>query len=196
VERIVAGAPAEDVLASGDLLLAIDGTPVNDFRTIHEASQAPSVDLTILREGEVMTLEVPTLQMDGAGIERMVRWAGAVLHKPHRAMAAQRGISRRGVFVSDFSYGSPASRYGLNPGLRIIEVDSQPVNNLDDFLAAVEGREHRGAVRLRLKEWDGSTEVVTLKLDTAFWPTMEIVRRDGRWVRRQGDEVWRVVGGD
>lgn len=196
VERIVAGAPAEDVLTSGDLLLAVNGTPVNDFRTIHEASQAETVRLTILRDGEVMTVDVPTQQMDGSGVERMVRWAGAVLHEPHRAMAAQRGIPRRGVFVSDFSYGSPASRYGLNPGLRIIEVDSQPVEDLDDFLAAVEGREHRSPVRLRLKEWDGSTEVVTLKLDTAFWPTMEIVREDGRWIRRQGEELWASIAGD
>ncbi len=185
VERIVAGAPAEDYLESGDLLLAVNGTPVNDFRRLNQASQAESVDLSILRNGEVKALNVPTQRMDGRGVERVIHWAGAVLHEPHRAMAAQRGIPRRGVFVSNFSYGSPASRYGLNPGRRIIEVDGQSVSDLDEFLEQVAGREHRSPIRLRLEDWDGTTDVVTLKLDKHFWPTEEIQREDGEWVRRE-----------
>ncbi|MDQ2070454.1 trypsin-like peptidase domain-containing protein [Natronospira bacteriovora] len=185
VERIVAGAPAEDRLESGDLLLAVDGRAVNDFHALNQASQAEIVPLTVLRDGEVLELEVPTVHLDGRGIERIVQWAGATLHEPHRAMAAQRGIPRRGVFVSNFSYGSPASRHGLNPGRRIIEVDGKTVTDLDEFLAAVADREHRSPVRLRLEDWDGSTSVTTLKLDKYFWPTSEINRDDGRWRRIQ-----------
>ena len=185
VERIVAGAPAEEVLESGDLVLAVNDRPVNDFHKLNLASQEEVVALTILREGEVKTVDVPTVHLDGQGLERAVQWAGAILHEPHRAMAAQRGIPRRGVFVSNFSYGSPASRYGLNPGRRIIEVDGETVSDLDEFLAVVADREHRSPIRLRLEDWDGSTSVTTLKLDKAFWPTSEIIRKDGRWIRRQ-----------
>ncbi|MCP1727451.1 S1-C subfamily serine protease [Natronospira proteinivora] len=184
VERIVAGAPAEEVLESGDLVLAVNDQPVNDFQTLNEASQAESVALTILRDGEMMDVDVPTERMEGRGVERVLHWAGAVLHEPHRAMAAQRGVPRRGVFVSNFSYGSPASRFGLNPGRRIIEVDGETVRDLDAFLEAVSERQHREPVRLRLEDWDGTTQVVTLKTDLNFWPTTEVFREDGRWLRR------------
>ncbi len=50
-------------------------------------------------------------------------WAGATLQAPHRAMIAQRGIPPEGVYVGYFAYGSPATRYGLFPGRRIVEVD-------------------------------------------------------------------------
>jgi len=184
VERIVAGSPAEDYLESGDLVLAVDNRPVNDFRTLNDASQAEEVALSILREGEVKELSVPTAFLEGHGVQRVLHWAGAVLHEPHRAMAAQRGIPRRGVFVSNFSYGSPASRYELSPGRRIIEVDGETVADLDEFLEVVGEREHRAPVRVRLEDWDGTTKVVTLKTDLEFWPTTEVYRENGRWVRR------------
>ena len=58
-------------------------------------------------------------------------------------MSAQRGIPPEGVYVGYFSYGSPATRYGLYPGRRIVEVDGVPTPDLDAFLAAVTGRPDR-----------------------------------------------------
>ena len=49
-------------------------------------------------------------------------------------MSAQRGIAPEGVYVGYFAYGSPATRYGLYPGRRIVEVDGVPTPDLDAFL--------------------------------------------------------------
>ncbi len=185
VERIVAGSPAEDVLKSGDLVLAVDGEPVNDFRRLNEASQSDTVALKIFRDGEIKELEVETVALDGRGIDRVITWAGAVLHEPHRAMAAQRGVPREGVYISDFHYGSPASRYGLNPGRRIIAVDGEDIENMDEFLDAVSGRSDRDPVRVRIEDWDGTRKMVTLKLDLRYWPTTEVRRDNGQWVREE-----------
>ncbi|HEX7029749.1 MAG TPA: PDZ domain-containing protein, partial [Gammaproteobacteria bacterium] len=184
VERVVAGAPAEQKLREGDLLLAIDGQPVADFRAMENATQKPAVELTILRDSTVQQLDVATVVLDGEDTGRMLMWAGAQLQNPHRAIAAQRGIPREGVFVAYFGFGSPASRYGLTPGRRILEVDGKPTPDLDAFIDVVRDKDHRDPVRLKTVLWDGRVEVVTLKTDLRYWPTYEIHRTAEGWRRR------------
>ena len=126
-QRLVGGSPATKLLRSGDLILDIDGAVVNRFREVERAVQKPSVRVTVLRDGAEQAIDVPTVALDGRDLDRIVVWAGAVLQKPHRALAAQRGIEPDGVFVAYFSYGSPATRYQLWAGRRIVEVDGQPI---------------------------------------------------------------------
>ena len=99
--------------------------------------------------GKEQVVDVPTVLLGGRDIDRIVVWAGAVLQKPHRALLAQRGIAPEGVFVAYFAYGSPATRYSLWAGRRIVEVDGQPIADLDAFVKAVSGREDRSSLRLR-----------------------------------------------
>jgi hypothetical protein len=54
---------------------------------------------------------------------------------------------------------------------------------LDAFIKAVSGREDRSAMRLRTMSWNGSVEVITLKLDNRYWPTYELRRTDNGWER-------------
>jgi S1-C subfamily serine protease len=183
VTRVVAGAPAAVVLREGDLLLAVDGRPVNRFRDVELATRAPRVNVTVLRDGRELNLDLATAALGGGDIDRLLLWAGAVLHAPHRAMAAQRGIPPEGVFVAFFSYGSPATRYQLFAGRRILEVDGRATPDLDAFIAAVRGRPDRSSVRLRTVTWNGSTEVITLKLDRHYWPAYELRRTPDGWLR-------------
>jgi len=187
ISRVVAGSPAAEVLREGDLLLAVNGSTVNRFRDVELATRAPRVKVTVLRDGDELTFDLATAALGGGDIDRLLLWAGAVLHAPHRAMAAQRGIPPDGVFVAFFSYGSPATRHKLFAGRRIVEVDGSPTPDLDAFIAAVQGRADRSSVRLRTVTWNGSTEVITLKLDRHYWPTYELRRTAGGWQRRAVD---------
>ena len=110
-------------------------------------------------------------------------WAGALLQAPYRDMAAQRGVEPYGVYVSYFAYGSPASRFGLFAGRRIVEVDGEPTPDMDTFLDQVRGRPDRDALRLTTVLWNGTVEVLTLKLDNTYWPAYEILYADDRWQR-------------
>ena len=183
ISRLVGGSPAADVLRSGDLILDIEGTVVNRFREVERAVQKPLVRVTVLRDGVEEVLQVPTVPLQGHGLDRILLWAGAVLQAPHRALAAQRGIPPNGVFVAYFSYGSPATRYQLWAGRRIVEVDGQPTPDLDAFIKAVSGRPDGASIRLRTMSWNGSVDVITLKLDMRYWPTYELVRNDAGWTR-------------
>jgi S1-C subfamily serine protease len=183
VARVVAGAPAAELLREGDLLLAVDGRPVSRFRAVELATQSPSVALTVLRDGVESTFDVRTAALGGQDIDRLFLWSGAVLHAPHRAMSAQRGIKPEGVFVAYFSYGSPSTRYKLYAGRRIVEVDGRPTPDLDAFIAAVRGRPDRSAVRLKTVTWNGTVDVITLKLDLHYWPSYELRRTPAGWER-------------
>ena len=185
VARITGGAPASRVLQQGDLLLAVDGATVTSFRDVERAvADREQTKVTVWRGSGEITLDVPTTALSGVDVDRVVQWAGATLHAPHRAMSQQRGVAPVGVYVAFFSYGSPATRYRLFPGRRIVEVDGQPTPDLDAFLKVVAGRPDRSSLRLRTLTWNNVPEVITLKLDRQYWPTSELVRTPQGWDRR------------
>jgi S1-C subfamily serine protease len=188
VARLTGGAASAQVLRQGDVILAIDGLPVTRFRDAERGvANRATVAVTVWRGRGELTLQVPTSSLSGRDIDRVVLWAGASLHAPHRAMSAQRGVAPQGVYVAYFSYGSPAARFRLYPGRRIVEVDGQPTPDLDAFLKVVAGRPDRSPVRLRTLTWNNVPEVITLKLDRQYWPTAEIVRTAAGWDRRNLD---------
>jgi S1-C subfamily serine protease len=185
VMRTVAGTPAAEYLQPGDLLLSIDGQIVTRFRDVERAVQREQVALEILRNGGVESLTVATVALDGRGVRRAIMWAGALLQAPYRDMAAQRGVEPFGVYVSYFAYGSPASRYGLFAGRRIIEVNGVSTPDMDSFLAVATGQPDRQSVRLTTVTWNNAVEVLTLKLDQTYWPAYEIYYDDtDGWRRR------------
>ena len=143
ITRLVAGTSASELLRNGDIVMAVDGQVVTSFRAIEKAAQKPEVTVTVWRNGEARDIELQTAALDGRGITRAVSWAGALLQDPHRAMAAQRGIDPYGVYIAFFSYGSPATRYGLWAGRRVVEVDETPTPDLQAFVEAVSGKQDR-----------------------------------------------------
>jgi len=183
VTRIVAGTPTAKLLRNGDMVLAVDGNVVTSFRALEKAVQKPEVVVTVWRAGEALEIETETTVLDGRGIDRAVSWAGALLQDPHRAMAAQRGVDQKGVYVAFFSYGSPATRYGLWAGRRVVEVDETPTPDLQTFVETVSGKQDKTSVRLKTVTWNGAVEVITLKLDNQYWPAYEIRRTDDGWKR-------------
>lgn len=183
ITRLVAGTPAAKLLRNGDMVLAIDGKVVTSYRALEKAVQKPEVVVTVWRDDTVREIVVQTAALDGRGIDRAISWAGALLQDPHRAMAAQRGVDTDGVYVAYFSYGSPSTRYGLWAGRRVVEVNETPTPDLQAFIDAVKGIKHRESVRLKTVTWNGTAEVITLKLDNQYWPAYEIRRSDDGWRR-------------
>lgn len=183
INRIAAGSPAAKVLRNGDMLLTIDGKVVTSYRELERAVQKPRVNATVWRDGEAKTFGIDTVALSGSGINHAVSWAGALLQDPHRAMAVQRGIEPTGVYVAYFSYGSPATRYGLWAGRRILEVDDDPTPDLATFLDVVGHKKDQASIRLKTVTWTGAVEVITLKLDNQYWPAYEIRRTADGWQR-------------
>ena len=185
VVRVWGGTPAMGVLRDTDILLAIDGRPVGTMADIEALHDRERISVTLLRDGREQTVELATVPLSGRGVDRVVSWAGLIVHEPHVEVAAQGGYTPRGVYIGWLWYGSPASRYGLRPTHRIIAVNDQPTPDLDAFLRVVGAIGTQGAaVRLSLLDLDDRPRVATLELDLEYWGTEVIERQDGRWVRQ------------
>ncbi|MEM8984617.1 MAG: PDZ domain-containing protein, partial [Pseudomonadota bacterium] len=187
VTRLVGGSPAAQKLKVGDMVLAVDGAMVSTYRDLERATQQASVVVTVWRNKSLQEIVVPTVALSGRGIERVVLWAGALLQDTHREVAAQRGVEPQGVYVAFFNYGSPATRYGLWGGRRIIEVDGVPTPDLATFIAAVAGKDDRDSLRIKTLNFNDAVEVTTLKLDERYWPAYEVYRDADGWTRRSLD---------
>lgn len=183
VSRLVAGTPASRDLRNGDMVLAVNDKAVTTFRELESAVQQSKLRITVWRDGSAQQIDTQTVLLDGSGLERVVSWAGALLQDPHREMAAQRGIEPYGVYVAFFSYGSPATRYGLWAGRRIVEVDDIETPDLQTFLGVVGRKRDQVSVRLKTITWNDAIEVITLKLDNQYWPAYEIRKTEDGWRR-------------
>ena len=145
VHRLLPGTPLHGTLQEGDLLLAVDGTPVNTFTAVEAATmRRPSVALTVLREKAERQLQVRCSPMESDGTRHIAMWCGLILQQCYRAVL-ERGFAPEGggVYISYYLFGSPAHKYKLVPKHWVTEINGEPVGDLCGFLAIV-----RAAARL------------------------------------------------
>lgn len=183
VSRVFSGFPAEDSLRGGDVVVRIDGHSASRFLDVERASQAESVNLDVLRDGELVSVDVETVLLGGRGMDDVVSWAGVLIHEPHLDVFTQRTVEGDGVYVVWRWYGTPASRYHLSPTRRIVEVDDVPTPDLETFLNVVAEHVDQQAVRISTLDLHNQPSVTTLRLDLQYFPTFRLQLGDDGWVR-------------
>eukprot|EP00929_Paragymnodinium_shiwhaense_P105180 TRINITY_DN7009_c0_g3_i1.p1 TRINITY_DN7009_c0_g3~~TRINITY_DN7009_c0_g3_i1.p1 ORF type:complete len:1044 (+),score=149.24 TRINITY_DN7009_c0_g3_i1:48-3179(+) len=180
VRRRWAGTGARQSLKDNDIILEINGQHIETFRDAELAvADKPKAHMLVVRGGKELTLDVDTLPVSQSVTERVVRWCGAVLQAPPPAVAAQRGQELLGVYVSSRFHGSPAVKYGLPTMSRIVEVDGEPVQDLDQFLQRIVGKKDGDNVRIKQLDLRGAPSMTCLRVDTKFWPITELRRLPG-----------------
>ena len=188
VARLVGGSDAAQLLQPGDMLLAIDGKPVTQFRDVERAvARKEQVQVTVWRADGEKHAAGADRRADAAATS--IAWCSGPARRCRRRIApsARSAASRRAAFMSRIFPVRLAgvSRYGLVPGRRIVEVDGQPTPDLDAFLRAGQ-RARRIARRCASRHWrwNGAPEVITLKLDRHYWPAYELRRTAAGWERQ------------
>ncbi|KAJ2824712.1 hypothetical protein IWW50_003200, partial [Coemansia erecta] len=182
---------ASKLLRTGDIILEKDGrlaTDINDLGIIHDDKL---VRLVVLRDGQEVTLDVPTTPLPCLETTRVIHWSGALVQLPYRAVQEQVRSMPSLVYVSCTLFGSPANCYGLRPGMWITEVEGRPVTTVDEFVATLErlrldrsaeALEHPAAdiqaaryVRLTVVNKSLVSRVLSLRVDNHYWPAWELV---------------------
>jgi serine protease Do len=159
------GSPAAKAgVRSGDVVTALDGTPLKDSRDLARkvAALAPgsSVKLDILRNGESKTLnvtlgEMPNRKQADAGNREMHSDSGAPPHIGLKLAPANEvaGSGGKGVVVTAVDPEGSAAEHGFQSGDVIIDVGGKTVGNAGDVRKALSDAKSRGkrAVLMRVK---------------------------------------------
>ncbi|GLX86160.1 hypothetical protein tloyanaT_24130 [Thalassotalea loyana] len=172
-----------EFLKRGDILLAINDTPVSTFKQVEKLSQAPSVDVTYFSQGQIKTSSIATQALYGTDIDQVLFWSGLYLHAPHRAAQLQGNVSSEGVYVASYQYGSPATRYGVFAMQRIVEIDGEKISTTQDFIQAVKGKKHQESVLIKTIDFNNNPKVTTLKVNNHYWPFYELRYENGQWIK-------------
>lgn len=187
ITRRVAGSDAFKKLKDGDLLLAVDDSPIRDFNELEHAIAHEQVKVSVWRDGKQQDFEVGTRKLTETDTLEFYLWSGALLQKPHRAIAAQYGIEQEGVYISWYYFGSPANRYNLRPLLRITEFEGEKVTSLEQFIELSKKHSDKLYVRIRMLDLIGRESIITLKQDMRYWPTQKIYWDGQNWHNRLMD---------
>ena len=192
---------AENDLKIGDVLLEINGEPVGRMADVRILSQVETANVLILRNGQEKEITIHAPSIPPQCTSKIVCWAGAVVHQTHNSVLQQttpefvRVSKREGVtnpeslvYISSITYGSPAIG-NLRPVQWILEVHGQKVRSLDDMINVIislkERDESEEYTRVRLMGRKGTTSVVSVRLDSKFWPAWILERNGEQWVRTE-----------
>ncbi|MFC7399704.1 Do family serine endopeptidase [Chelatococcus sp. GCM10030263] len=174
VARVEGDGPAGDAgIKTGDAIIAIEGKPVSDARSLSRevAAHAPgsNLSLTVWRDGKTETMTVKLANMPGdktaSADDDAAPSKEARLGLQLAPASSIDGAGKDGVVVVGVQPGSPADERGLKSGDVIVEAAGQKVESPSDVVKAIsEVRKNgRKAVLFRLKTQDG-TRFVALPL--------------------------------
>ena len=166
VAGVAPDSPAEQAgLRRGDILLEVDGQPVNTLEDLRNALQdhqeGNSLSLLVQRGDEQQTLTAtlsenqdrsPLLGIQSCGVDVWHRGEGVPI------------APSDGARITEVVEGSPAEQAGLEVGEVILAVDGQEINADNDLAEIITSRQPGDSIRLRVQQVDGQELEVTVEL--------------------------------
>ncbi len=173
ISRLYPGGPADRAgLRVGDVMIGIDGKPVNDIQAVRfrvaTLKVGEDATFTILRAGREMTLRIAltpapaTPAPDTTEIAGRNPLAGATVANMSPALAEklQTDSLQTGVVVTQVAGGSPADHVGLEPGDILVRLNGATVHTVRDLKTALDHDAREWQVTIRRA---GRTMSVTIE---------------------------------
>jgi S1-C subfamily serine protease len=186
VREVVQGGPADGLLEPGDIVVRVDGKPVNAFIPIEERlddAVGERVTFDVERGGEAMRVELEVGDLHAISPSAYLEMGGAVFNRLSYQMARNHAVPVGGVYVA--SPGYMLSRVGLPPGSVITHVSGVETPTLEAFEAEMAGIADGDRVPLRYFLLDNprSPGVAVIRVDRRWFTMRRCVRDDsnGRW---------------
>ncbi|MBI9049014.1 MAG: PDZ domain-containing protein [Anaerolineaceae bacterium] len=163
VNEVIQGSPADlaglrgsdktetinhsDINIGGDIIIAIDDTPVNDFEDLvaylaRYTDVGQTVTLTIIRDGKEKQIDLTLASRDQHLVLTGEPWIGVQIMDVTADLAEAAGISKntKGVLVVQITDGSPAEEAGLRGSYKAVEIDGTTFLVGGDIITAIDGK--------------------------------------------------------
>ena len=182
ISDVVRQSPAAEAgLKAGDVVVALNGRPVNDpnqfQRDVGSIGPGRVAKIDVMREGKTRTVEVKLKERpeDNEISERNPSQRGEESSPgdmlgvrvqtltPDLAQRARVDEQTKGVVVMDVAPDSPAATAELEPGDVIVEVNRQEIASVDQYKKAIARLKKGGTALLRVRR-GASASYVTVKL--------------------------------
>jgi serine protease Do len=156
VNEVLKDSPAEAAkIQKGDIIVEFNGKPIADAADLRSlvgmTEPGKQVKLKVIREKAEKVIEVKIAERsdseprvgarsgeDLKGITVQEDWQGIIVQELTPELAKRFGYEgQEGVLIAEVKPNSPASKAGLQRGDLILELEKQPVKNLDDYKAAI-----------------------------------------------------------
>lgn len=169
VRRTETGSVSASILQELDLILSINGKVITRMYEMDVQYDATELEMVVLRKKAEVKVTVPTEAVDGSGTSRLVIWAGAMMHEPHKAVLQQSKTLPSRVYVSARSKGSPSYMYGMVPTMWVTHINGTPTPDLDALLKAVKQCPDNSYVRVKTMSFDMIPTVLSIKTNMHYW---------------------------
>lgn len=186
VREVLPEGPAFDHLQIGDIVVGLDGAPLDGFPRLEAALDdrvGKTLSLTIERAGKPLTVEVNVADLHAATPSAYLEIGGDVLHDLSFQQARNYLLPVRGVYVASASYG--LRHGGVPSNARIDSVGGEETPNLD-ALVAILGRlpaNTRVPVRYVTLDEPNRPKMASWQVERSLFPAQRCTRDDrtGDW---------------
>jgi S1-C subfamily serine protease len=179
IQSVTAGSPAEKAgLQRSDVIVAIDGEAVTTSGNLQNrvAQFRPGDRITVTvyrdrtsREVEIRLDEAPINQnrqpVVAAVESRSAEKLGIEVAELSRELANQYQYEEAGgIVITDVRMGGAAGRRGVAPGLKLLEVNGEPIETESDLQAVLEDAAAGEVVSLLLADPRGGSRIVNIRI--------------------------------
>lgn len=182
VQDVVPGGPADGRLRPGDVLLAVDGAPIDTFIPMEAAlddAVGGELSVSLVRGGGRLEVVLPVQSLHDVSPSSYVEFSGGILHALSYQQARTHAVPVRGVVVAASGYA--LAEAGVRAGDVVLEVDGRPTPDLASLETVLAGLADNQRVSIRVFSLsDPARERVSvLRVDRRWFP-MERCERDDR----------------
>ena len=186
VDQVQPQGPGDGVLRPGDVLVAIDGNPLDGFvplETVLDSRVGEAVALTVVRGGETVELAPTVGDLHAISPDHYLELGGGVLHDLSYQKARTYGLPLGGVFVPYRGY--LLSNGGLATSAVITEFAGAPTPNVKALAEVLEQVPDGARVPVRWSRVNDPNRVrlSVIEVDRRWFATQLCTRNDtnGTW---------------
>ncbi|KAG7921744.1 hypothetical protein KL905_002509 [Ogataea polymorpha] len=171
-------------LRHGDIVLSANNRVITQFRDIDHVirdldENVNEISFKIVRNKQIMDINVPLVLSSSFVTKHVVYWAGAVLQEPHHGVRQVIKQLPSKVYCTAMAPGSPSRLYTIGVTNFITHVNEKPTPTLDEFVKVVKEIKDNSYCKLRIVSFDNVPFAQTLKVNYHYFETVEMKNEEG-----------------